>query len=82
MAESRAIAYRALNGVGDLSLGQWEETGNGGVIHVRRRLSDQERVLAGGLEVRDIRGTPEETARLRLLVAEAPHLLAYFGRLA
>jgi hypothetical protein len=69
---------RALNGVGDLALGQWVEDGDRGVAHVRRRLSAEE-VRATGIVVRDIRGTDEERERLATLLAEAPHLAAYLG---
>jgi len=68
------MAERALEGAGDASLGEWRERGNGGVVHIRRRLSDQERADAGGLEVRDVRGTDEERARLRALLRDAPYL--------
>ena len=69
---SRAMAERALNGVGDASLGEWIEYGNGGVVHVRRRLSVAEAEMVNPL--RDIRGTEEEGERLRVLVAEFPRL--------
>lgn len=70
------MAERALRGVGDAALGEWPETGANGVMHLRRRLTVEERVLAGRgrlLEVRDIRGTPEEQRRFRRLAREAPH---------
>lgn len=64
-AASLAIAQRALEGVGDASLGEWIETGSpgSGVVHVRRRLSSRE-ATNRGIVVRDIRGTPEEARRL------------------
>ena len=71
---SWAIAGRALLNVGDAKLGEWREVGNGGVVHLRRRLSDAERAAMGGLDVCDIRNTPEEYSRLRALFAAAPHL--------
>jgi hypothetical protein len=74
-----AMAERALLGVGDPLLGEWRERGQRGVMHVRRRLSDAERAMAGGLEVRDIRGTDEERDRIRALLRDAPHLRAVLG---
>ena len=62
-----------LTGVGDRALGEWYERGLT-AYHLRRRLSDEERAYAGGLEVRDIRGTEEEAGRLVRLFDEAPHL--------
>lgn len=75
-----AMADRALRGVGDPGLGEWRETGRNGVMHIRRRLTDQERRLArhprdvDQLQVRDIRGSDEEAQRLRRLVRDAPYL--------
>ena len=63
MAESEAMAERALRGVGDAELGEWRERGNRGVFHIRRRLADWE-VKRYGMVVRDIRGTQEEQQRL------------------
>jgi len=68
------MAERALQGVGDPALGEWREDGNRGVVHIRRRLSAEERASAGNLGVRDIRGSNEERARLRALFRDAPHL--------
>ena len=51
-----------LEGVGDESLGQWEEKGDI-AFHVRRRLSDRERKIVGGLSVVDVRNTPEYGVR-------------------
>ncbi len=59
---------------------EWREGGNGGVFHIRRRLTAAECKLAGNLTVRDIRGTPEERKRFSLLFAEAPHLRMALGR--
>jgi hypothetical protein len=71
--DGRQIALAALEGVGDERLGQWEEKGRGGVWHVRRRLSDEEQRVVG--DALDVRGTPEEEARLHaLLKAVAPEL--------
>ncbi len=69
-----AIAGRALLNVGDAKLGEWREVGNGGVVHLRRRMTDAEREFVGGLDVCDIRGEYEEYARLAALFADAPHL--------
>jgi hypothetical protein len=71
-----AMAECALNGVGDAALGEWRERGHGGTVHLRRRLTDEER---DGLGVRDIRGTDEERRRFRALLREAPHLRGLVG---
>jgi hypothetical protein len=76
-------ARAALHGVGDRSLGEWIEQGER-AVHVRRRLSSREQMATG--EARDIRGTPEERERLRVLAAELPPQLralveARMGRL-
>jgi hypothetical protein len=68
------MAELALRGVGDASLGEWRERGRSSVVHLRRRLSDAEREAAGGLGVRDVRGTIEERRRLRALLRDAPYL--------
>lgn len=68
------LAERALEDVGDAGLGEWRERGNGGVMHIRRRLSVEECEMAGGLTVRDVRGTGEEMVRLRALLREVPQL--------
>lgn len=54
-------ADRALDGVGDASLGEWREW-TGRAVHVRRRLSDLEARKVG--PVIDIRGTDEAERRL------------------
>lgn len=59
-SEKKLIAYRTLEGLGDDSLGEWEETG--AYFHLRRRLSDQEAELVG--PVMDVRGTPEAARRV------------------
>lgn len=43
-------------------------------MHIRRRLSVEECEMAGGLTVRDVRGTDEEMVRLRALLREVPQL--------
>lgn len=73
---------RALNGVGDASLGEWREAGSGGVFHIRRRMTPAEEQRGGGLVVRDIRGTPEENARLLIVFREMPQLRAMLGQRA
>jgi hypothetical protein len=57
----RRITYNALWGCGDPRLGEWTEW-TGYSYHLRRRLSVIEARRIG--EVRDIRGTPEATARM------------------
>ena len=66
----RDAAVNALRGVGDPQLGEWIEVGDA-AVHVRRRLSERERRAAGGLDVRDIRGTDEHHLRVTRLL---PHL--------
>jgi hypothetical protein len=68
------MVERALHGVGDASLGEWREQGARGVVHLRRRLSDDERASVGGLDVRDVRGTFEEKKRIQAVLHAAPHL--------
>jgi hypothetical protein len=68
-----AMAERALDGVGDPALGEWREESTR-AVHLRRRLSDAERELGGGLVVRDIRGTDEERNRRRAVLRDAPYL--------
>jgi hypothetical protein len=58
----REMALKALAGVGDSDLGEWEEWNDrAGVFHLRRRLSVDEQAQIG--EAIDIRGTPEEAKR-------------------
>lgn len=56
----RRYARRALDGVGDASLGEWEAPGDV-AFHLRRRLSAIEQRVVG--PVVDVRGTPEATRR-------------------
>jgi hypothetical protein len=79
MSESRQLARMFLNGVGDPSLGEWEETGERGVFHVRRRLSTAEQEQFGIPVVRDVRGTPEYEERLLGLLRDAPYLRTVFA---
>jgi len=57
------VALEALGGVGDGGLGEWKEIGDK-AVHIRRRVSDRERASIGGLDVVDVRGTPEATRRI------------------
>lgn len=69
------LAERALRGVGDPALGEWREAGSPGFVHLRRRLTAGERAMSrGALQVRDIRGTPEQQQRLARLLRDAPEL--------
>lgn len=73
--ESRFLALAALEGVGDKALGQWESDGVGtGIVHVQRRLTDDEREAFGVPEPYDIRGTEEEAHRIGVVFTEAPYL--------
>lgn len=74
--DSEKLADQALVGVGDSSIGEWREVGSGGtgVFHVRRRLTLKEQEDFSILEVRDIRGTHEESVRFKMLLLGAPHL--------
>jgi len=53
-------ALDALQGVGNVALGQWEEW-TGKAYHVRRRLTHDEQKSVG--DVKDIRGTAEVEKR-------------------
>lgn len=59
-----SAAARALDGVGDASLGEWTQAPRR-VFHLRRRLSAAEVAQVG--PVRDIRGTPEAGDRLQAM---------------
>ena len=67
------MALSALDGVGDPKLGQWIEQ-TFCASHVRRRLTHRE---AGGMTLRDIRGTLEERTRLLCLAEARPELLPF-----
>jgi hypothetical protein len=69
MLRRRELALGELAGVGDATLGEWVHEGNGGVSHVRRRLSVAE---AAGLDLIDVRGTPEAERRLRRVAHQLP----------
>lgn len=72
--QARRIALSALEGVGNASLGEWEEKGNNGVYHVRRRLSAEEQNMVG--DARDIRGTTEESKRISALLDSVHPMVA------
>lgn len=71
-----AMTEGALDGRGSAALGEWREQGNA-VYHLRRRLTVAECMLAGGLIVRDLRGSDEAARRLEKLFAKAPWLRAH-----
>ena len=58
----RQAAMKALEGVGDSALGEWEERGEK-AYHVRRRLTPEEQVSIG--VACDLRGLPEAEERLQ-----------------
>lgn len=70
--QAELMARSALNGVGDASLGEWVENGHGHIVHLRRRLSEDEESVIGPAV--DIRGTPEEERRMDTLFDEVPYL--------
>jgi hypothetical protein len=58
----RHLAEKHLDGVGDASLGEWEEFNEDvQVLHLKRRLSAKEQEAVG--EAIDIRGTDEQETR-------------------
>lgn len=69
---ARLLALRALEGVGDESIGQWEEGGRS-AFHIRRRLSMREQI-EHGLSMRDIRGTNEAAQRIAEIVRLVPQV--------
>lgn len=66
----RRRALRALDGLGDPTLGEWQEW-TGAAYHIRRRLTPTEQTQVGPAV--DIRGTPEARQR----VAAIGPLLGY-----
>jgi hypothetical protein len=72
MDVARMLALRELEGVGDIDLGQWFETGRV-AFHLRRRLSLAE---AGqhGLHVIDVRKTRAGLVRAKRLARKFPYL--------
>lgn len=75
MEELRIMCFSELEGVGDDSLGEWEERGEI-AYHLRRRLSESESKHVG--PVKDLRGTKQATRRFRrvkdILPEQAIHL--------
>lgn len=71
---AQLLARRALDGVGDASLGEWNDERK--AVHIRRRLSALEEA-ASGLSMRDLRGQGEGMTRLNKLFAQFPHLKKY-----
>lgn len=65
----RTQALAALAGVGDASLGEWEEW-TGRAYHVRRRLSASESSVVG--PVIDVRGLPEGLRRVANMTPYLP----------
>ncbi len=66
----KLVAFSAIAGVGDATMGEWIED-NPAAIHVRRRLSAEE--CAGfRLDVRDLRNTTEAAARLERMRFKLP----------
>lgn len=68
-----AMAERALLHCGDASLGDWRERGDA-VYHLRRRLTERECIIAGGLRECDLRGSERGNLRLEKLFREQPML--------
>lgn len=68
----RRWAERALQGVGDAALGEWEEMGKS-AFHLRRRLSVAEQIEAA-LSMRDIRRTDEGVRRAREICMIVPQV--------
>jgi hypothetical protein len=58
------IAEDQLDGVGDVTLGEWREVGDT-AVHLRRRLTDDEAAYAAIASVIDVRGTEEFTHRIQ-----------------
>lgn len=75
--DEQFLAFCALNMRGDSLAGEWLERGPT-AFHLRRRLSAEEVALAGGLAVRDIRGTDEHKKRQATILREFPAIRAYF----
>lgn len=72
----RALAFAALEGVGNPKLGQWEEQGQR-AHHVRRRLSEREQKPIG--EAVDCRGTDEGLRRFARACKWMPPPVADFA---
>lgn len=68
--------YAALEDVGDPAKGEWVEEGvRWPLMHIKRRLSDAEDELVGG--IKDLRNTKEQRLRVRELLIAAPNLRGY-----
>jgi hypothetical protein len=65
----RRAAIEQLVGVGDESLGEWEEF-TGKAFHLRRRLSTSEELLTG--PAIDVRGTDEALSRAAIVMKQCP----------
>lgn len=63
---ARAACYRALDGVGDASLGEWLDDTSAVAVHLRRRLSRAEELVVG--PACDVRGTAEAHRRLQAML--------------
>lgn len=63
-APLRSLALRALEGVGDAGLGEWEDAGEK-VHHVRRRLTPDEEAITG--PAMDVRDTVEAITRFAVV---------------
>ena len=80
--DAERLAFRHLRGVGDASLGEWQQAiphdDGRAVFHLRRRLSAAESAKVG--PIRDVRGTPEQgrrAARISQITGYIGHLLEY-----
>jgi hypothetical protein len=71
----RKLCLNALDGVGDASLGEWNECGK--AYHVRRRLSEAEEAVVG--PAIDLRGTPEAYDRLIARMDDIPRPMRPFA---
>jgi hypothetical protein len=73
----RDLAVQALTGVGDPTLGQWEEW-TGRAYHLRRRLTPAEAEPIG--PVKDVRGTLDGACRFQAIAAVVPQIAARLGQ--
>lgn len=65
----REAALKAIEGVGDAELGEWEEV-SPIACHIRRRCTPREERITDG--VVDVRGTPEFARRLAIVRRRYP----------
>ena len=83
IVELQRLAANVLSGVGSIELGEWDSVGASEdvrVYHLRRRLTLDEGKSVG--KVRDIRGTLEESSRVKLMAVRLqvdPAFLYKFG---